>query len=59
MVTIVDAGSWQLSGADEDLHPAGTRVRNESYYLDFATAGGPPGGEITGRPRRPAASDPS
>lgn len=41
MVTIVDAGSWQLSEADENLHQAGAQLLwNESYYFDFATADG-------------------
>jgi hypothetical protein len=47
MVKIVDHGTWQLTAADEDLHPPGPELLwNESYYFDFATADGSVGGYV-------------
>ena len=47
MLRIVDHGTWQLTAADEDLHPAGPeRLWNESYYFDFAAPDGSVGGYV-------------
>src|SRR5215469_5084024 len=47
MVKIVDHGTWQLTAADEDLHPAGPELLwNESYYFDFAAPDGSVGGYV-------------
>jgi hypothetical protein len=46
-VQIVDHGTWQLTAADEALHPAGPELLwNESYYFDFAAPDGSIGGYI-------------
>jgi hypothetical protein len=47
MVQIVDHGGWQLTAADEGLHPPGQQqLWNESYYFDFAAADGSAGGYV-------------
>ena len=44
---IVDHGTWQLTAADEGLHPAGPELLwNESYYFDFAAPDGSVGGYV-------------
>src|SRR6201997_3507839 len=47
MVKIVDHGTWQLSEADEELHPRGPELLwNESFYFDFAAPDGSIGGYV-------------
>ena len=47
MTKIVEHGTWQLTEADEGLHPAGPELLwNESYYFDFAAADGSVGGYV-------------
>jgi hypothetical protein len=47
MTKIVEHGTWQLTEADEALHPAGPELLwNESYYFDFAAADGSVGGYV-------------
>jgi hypothetical protein len=47
MLRIVDHGTWQLTAADEELHPPGPeRLWNESYYFDFAAPDGSVGGYV-------------
>jgi hypothetical protein len=46
-VQIVDHGTWQVTAADEDLHPVGPELLwNESYYFDFAAPDGSVGGYV-------------
>jgi hypothetical protein len=46
-VQIVDHGTWQVTAADEDLHPVGSELLwNESYYFDFAAPDGSVGGYV-------------